>query len=248
LGQMPRAEREARAAAVLDLVGLTIFAGRYPHQLSGGQQQRVALARALAPEPSVILLDEPFSSLDAALRGSTRDEVRSILDRAGTTAVLVTHDQEEALSFGDRLAVMRAGHLEQAGAPEVVYREPKTAFVASFLGRTNLLRGEGRGGEARTALGDLPLTRAARGQTMVSLRPEQLAFAPLGEGATVRVIGREFKGHDLTFTCELMQQEALRLLVQADAACPVSVGDVVGLRARGAAVPLEASPGARTTR
>ena len=245
LGGLPRADREAQAAAMLDLVGLTIFASRYPHQLSGGQQQRVALARALAPEPKVILLDEPFSSLDAALRGSTRDEVRQILDRAGTTAVLVTHDQEEALSFGDRLAVMRAGRLEQAGAPEAVYREPKTAFVASFLGRTNLLRGEGHGAVARTPLGDLPLARAARGQTMLSLRPEQLAFAAVGEGTSARVIHREFKGHDLTFVCELLDGDGPRLLVQTDAACKVVVGDVVGLRARGAAVPLEASPGAR---
>jgi iron(III) transport system ATP-binding protein len=158
-----RADRERRAAEVLDLVGLTIFSGRYPHQLSGGQQQRVALARALAPQPAVILLDEPFSNLDAALRGATRDEVRQILKRTGTTTVLVTHDQEEALTFADRLAVMRAGRLEQEGAPETVYARPRTAFVATFLGRTNLLRGEGLGHVARTALGDLSLSRAGAG-------------------------------------------------------------------------------------
>jgi iron(III) transport system ATP-binding protein len=236
-----RERRERRAAEVLDLVGLTIFAGRYPHQLSGGQQQRVALARALAPQPAVILLDEPFSNLDAALRGSTRDEVRAILKRTGTTAVLVTHDQEEALTFADRIAVMRAGRLEQDGAPEEVYARPRTAFVASFLGRTNLLRGEGLGHVARTPLGELTLSRPARGQVMVSLRPEALSFRPGGHGVPVRVLQREFKGHDLTYTCQLLQGEGLRVVVQTGPECGVQVGDTVPLAAAGAAVPLEAS-------
>jgi iron(III) transport system ATP-binding protein len=240
-----RADRERRAAEVLDLVGLTIFSGRYPHQLSGGQQQRVALARALAPQPAVILLDEPFSNLDAALRGATRDEVRQILKRTGTTTVLVTHDQEEALTFADRLAVMRAGRLEQEGAPETVYARPRTAFVATFLGRTNLLRGEGFGHVARTALGELPLSRAVRGQVMVSVRPETLSFRPGGHGVPVRVLQREFKGHDLTFTCQVLQGDGLRLVVQTGPECAVQVGDTVPLAAAGAAVPLEASTGLR---
>jgi len=239
---MKRADREQRAAEVLDLVGLTIFAGRYPHQLSGGQQQRVALARALAPQPAVILLDEPFSNLDAALRGSTRDEVRAILKRTGTTAILVTHDQEEAMGFADRLAVMRAGRLEQEGAPETVYAQPHTAFVASFLGRTNLVRGEGLGATVRTPLGDLPLARTTRGQVMVSLRPEALVFRPGGHGVAVRVLQREFKGHDLTFTCQLLQGEGLRLMVQTDAECQIRVGETVPLAVKGVAVPLAASP------
>ena len=240
-----RAARERRAAEVLDLVGLTIFASRYPHQLSGGQQQRVALARALAPAPTVILLDEPFSNLDAALRGTTRDEVRQILKRTGTTAVLVTHDQEEALTFADRIAVMRSGRLEQEGAPEAVYARPRTAFVASFLGRTNLLRGEGLGHVARTPLGELTLSRPTRGQVMVSVRPESLSFRPGGHGVPVRVLQREFKGHDLTYTCQLLQGDTLRLVVQTGPECPVRVGDTVPLAVHGAAVPLEASPGPR---
>ncbi|MDZ7704785.1 MAG: ABC transporter ATP-binding protein [Trueperaceae bacterium] len=117
---MSRRTRLKRAKEVIEVVGLNIFSRRYPHQLSGGQQQRVALARALAPEPDLILLDEPFSNLDAALRGSTRTEVRRILKRTGTTALLVTHDQEEALTFADRLAVMRMGALGQLGAPDVI--------------------------------------------------------------------------------------------------------------------------------
>jgi iron(III) transport system ATP-binding protein len=236
-----RAARLDRAKAVMDLVGLTIFAGRYPHQLSGGQQQRVALARALAPAPAVLLLDEPFSNLDAALRGSTRDEVRQILKRTNTTAVLVTHDQEEAMTFGDRLAVMRAGHLEQAGSAETVYARPRTAFVASFLGRTNLLRGEGHGTVARTPIGDLALARPAQGQVMLSVRPESLHFQPNGNGVNVRVLQREFKGHDLTFTCQLTGPDALRLIVQTGPDCTVRVGDTVGIRVSTAAIPLEPS-------
>ena len=237
----PRERRDARVHELLDAVGLAGLERRRPHELSGGQQQRVALARALAPQPAVILLDEPFSNLDAALRGSTRDEVRSILKRTGTTAVLVTHDQEEALTFADRIAVMRAGRLEQDGAPEEVYARPRTAFVASFLGRTNLLRGEGLGHVARTPLGELALSRPAQGQVMVSLRPEALSFRPGGHGVPARVLQREFKGHDLTYTCQLLQGEGLRVVVQTGPECGVEVGDTVPLAAAGAAVPLEAS-------
>jgi len=240
--------RLAQADTVLDLVGLTIFAGRYPHQLSGGQQQRVALARALAPAPAVILLDEPFSNLDAALRGSTRDEVRQILKRTGTTAVLVTHDQEEAMTFADRIAVMRSGHLEQVGSPEGVYGRPDTAFVASFLGRTNLLRGEGHGSVARTPLGEVSLARPAHGHVLLSLRPESLAFGHDGNGVSARVTHREFKGHDLTYTCQLGDTERLRLVVQTGPECRVRVGDIVPLVVDGAAVPLESSSTTRHRR
>ncbi|MCH1927185.1 ABC transporter ATP-binding protein, partial [Shewanella sp. C31] len=134
-------DRLERARRALERVGMTLFQDRKPGELSGGQQQRIALARALAPGPKLVLLDEPFSSLDASLRATTREEVRKILKEAGTTAILVTHDQEEALSFADRLGVMRGGRLEQVGTPEEVYLRPKTPFVAQFLGRTNLLLG-----------------------------------------------------------------------------------------------------------
>ncbi|HET8984742.1 MAG TPA: ABC transporter ATP-binding protein, partial [Trueperaceae bacterium] len=183
LGALPRASRRKVAAEVLDLVGLTVFQSRFPHQLSGGQQQRVALARALATEPHLLLLDEPFSNLDAALRGATRDEVRAILKRTSTTAVMVTHDQQEALSFADRIAVMRDGRLEQIGDPVAVYHRPHTAFVAGFLGRTNLLRGTATGTTATTALGQVPLDRSATGRVVLSLRPEHLAFAQTMEAA-----------------------------------------------------------------
>ena len=248
-----RRARLRRAEEVLALVGLTIFSRRYPHQLSGGQQQRVALARALAPKPAIILLDEPFSNLDAALRGSTREEVRRILKETNTTTLLVTHDQEEALSFTDRLAVMRAGRLEQLGLPEEVYTRPRTAFVASFLGRTNLLRATGRGEVADTLLGTLPLTRPAEGNVLLSLRPEDLFFnlrdgvgdeARIDEGVAVSVVSREFKGHDLTYQCQVIAEPGevgKNLTVQTGPDCPVREGEVVRLKSRGPAVPLEGS-------
>ena len=237
-----RTERLERAREVLDLVGLTIFQNRYPHQLSGGQQQRVALARALAPRPEVILLDEPFSNLDAGLREATRDDVRRILADTRTTAILVTHDQEEALAFADRLAVMRSGKLEQIGRPEDVYSRPRTAFVASFLGRTNLLRAEGRGEVAETPLGQVPLVRPATGSVLLSLRPEDLAFVS-DRGQRVRVLQRQFKGHDLTFTCEMLDVpgDAPDIVVQTGPECEVREGAVVRIVPRAAAVPLQGS-------
>jgi iron(III) transport system ATP-binding protein len=250
LAGRPPAQRRARAREVLDLVGLTVFARRYPGQLSGGQQQRVALARALAPEPEVILLDEPFSNLDAALREGTRQEVRRILQRSGATTVLVTHDQEEAMTFADRLAVMRAGRLEQQGAPEDTYLAPRTAFVAGFLGRTNLLRGEAGGATVRTRLGELPLTREAHGPVLVSLRPEDLALRPRGEevghGLPVVVTERTFQGHDLILRCRLDDGAAAAeeaWVVRTGPGEPLRPGEPAHLLARGPAVPLESSRG-----
>jgi len=231
-------ERWARVEEVLGLVGLTVFKDRKPGELSGGQQQRVALARAIAPGPRLVLLDEPFSSLDAALRQTTRDEVRAMLKQAGIGAVLVTHDQEEALSFADRLAVMRGGRLEQTGTPEEVYLRPRTPFVAQFLGRTNLIPGEGRGGWAETPLGRLSLVEEAHGPVLLSLRPEGLGLAaPLGhlgerqlEGV---VVAREFKGHDLTYRVRLGSRE---LTVQEGPESPFRAGDRVRVLVRAKAV------------
>jgi ABC-type Fe3+/spermidine/putrescine transport system ATPase subunit len=137
---LPRDQRAARAAEVLELVRLGHLAGRYPHELSGGEQQRVALARALAPRPAVVLLDEPFSSLDENLRAQVRAELVGVLRETGTTAIFVTHDQTEALSIGDRVVVMQAGRIEQADTPYRVFEEPATRFVASFRGDADFLR------------------------------------------------------------------------------------------------------------
>lgn len=143
---VPRRERGQRVRELLELVGLKGYEKRKPHQLSHGQKQRVALARALAPEPEVLLLDEPLSALDAALRAELRGELRRILKERGTTSVYVTHDQEEGFSLGDRIAVMRAGRLEQEGTPQELYLSPRTLFVAAFLGRANLWAGKLRRG------------------------------------------------------------------------------------------------------
>ncbi len=144
-------ERLRRAGEMLELVGLSAQADRYAHQMSGGQQQRVALARALAIRPSVLLLDEPLSALDAKVRGQLRDEIRRVQLEVGITTLFVTHDQEEALAIADRVGVMRAGKLEQLAAPTTVYTEPATAFVAEFVGLTNRLAGIVRGGVWRSA-------------------------------------------------------------------------------------------------
>lgn len=242
LAGRPYGERLERAMKMLDLVGMRVFAQRAPQQLSGGQQQRVALARALAPEPEVVLLDEPFSSLDAGLRASTRAEVRDILRATGTTALLVTHDQEEALGFADRLLLMRAGSIEQQGAPEDVYREPVSSFSALFLGGTNLIRGEASGMTARTWLGELELTKEASGQVLLSVRPEQLSFAAAGAGGRVRVTSRVFHGHDLSFTCVNESGPGQQLNVRTGPEVAVQAGEVLSLTVSGPAVPLEASP------
>ncbi|WP_216329203.1 ABC transporter ATP-binding protein [Deinococcus aestuarii] len=246
LHTLPRPERLTRARETLALVGLTVFESRLPHQLSGGQQQRVALARALAPRPALLLLDEPFSNLDAGLRHATRQEVRTILRRSGTTALLVTHDQEEALAFSDRLLVMRAGQVEQIGPPHEVYTRPRTAFVANFLGRSNLLSGTASGLTARTALGTLPLAEAAHGPVLVSVRPEHLAFARAGEGGTpVIILAREYKGHDVTYTVRLGNQE---LLVHDASGEVRPEGGEVQVRVTQAARPVRAGePGDRSS-
>ncbi len=227
--------RLEQARAVISMVGLNIFEKRMPHQLSGGQQQRVALARALAPGPHLVLLDEPFSSLDAGLRESTRGEVREILRSSGATAVLVTHDQEEAMSFADQLLVMRDGKLEQSGAPENVYTEPRTAFVANFLGKTNLIAARVRGGIAQTALGEIRVANAD-GATMLSIRPEDLSFADIGMPA--EVIAREFKGHDVTYTVRIND---LTLIVQRPSPAKWQVGQSVHVQLEGQAVVVQGS-------
>jgi len=237
---LSKSQRIDRAREVMDLVGLTIFRERFPGQLSGGQQQRVALARALAPRPDLILLDEPFSNLDAGLRDNTRIEVGRILRASGTTALLVTHDQEEAMMFADRLAVMRAGRVEQFGSPEEVYSRPRTAFVAKFLGMANFIHGSARGNVAETPLGALELSQPANGAVLLSVRPEALVF-DRDAGFPVEVVSRAFKGHDLTYRCQLLGENGLSsepFLVQTGPNCDVKPGDRIRLRVFGKAVPL----------
>jgi iron(III) transport system ATP-binding protein len=230
--------RTARAREALDMVGLDGFEDRRPQHLSGGQQQRVALARTLAPEPDLILLDEPFSNLDALLREETRQEVRQLLKDKGISAVLVTHDQEEALSFADRLAVMRSGQLDQVGTPEDVYYQPRTLFVAQFLGRTNLLLSQAAGSEADTPLGRVRLNRDADGTVLVSLRPEHVTIAApeTADGPIGTIVDRAFKGHDITYRVSC---EGNEYLVHTDNRELYEAGDTVALQPLEPAVVLE---------
>jgi iron(III) transport system ATP-binding protein len=216
--------RDERGTASLRLVGLADKAERMPGTLSGGEQQRVALARALAPEPGVILLDEPFASLDAGLRGQLRGDVRRLLTDVGVTAILVTHDQEEALTFGDRVAVMRAGQIVQAGTPADVYARPATPWVARFVGEANLLAADfGRAG-AVTAIGPLP-AMIASGHGQVLCRPEQLAVSA---GGPATIVGASYFGRDTRY--EVAVPEAGVVIVRVPGAPDHAVGDDVLVR------------------
>lgn len=215
---LPRHKRGVFAEEVLCRTGMKEHLHSYPSELSGGQQQRVALARAIAPKPSVVLLDEPFSNLDAMLRDTTRNEVRDILRKAGMSAILVTHDQEEALSFADMLLVMNQGSIEQVGRPEEVYYRPGSEFVARFLGRTNLIQAIGHGSRTlETFFGALQADRPVNGSTTCCLRPEQLTLLPSDPGCATPadgvVIDRKFNGHDITYTVRIGDQ---RLVVHTD--------------------------------
>ncbi len=179
------AGRPGRVAQLLGLVGLEGAGHLYPHQLSGGMQQRVALARALATEPALVLLDEPFSSLDAALRAGVSTDVARVLAETGTTAVLVTHDQDEALSLADRVAVLRHGRVAQWAGPEDLYTDPLDPALAQFVGDANILEGTMEGGSVLTALGRLALSSPApaaaeNDRVVVLVRPEQVRLAASG--------------------------------------------------------------------
>ncbi len=195
-------KRDARVAEVLALTRLTGLEGRMPHELSGGQQQRVALARALAPEPLLVMLDEPFSNLDAALRAEVRSEMREILGAAGATAVFVTHDQTEAFSFANEVAVMFGGAIAQVAPPEELYHYPATREVAEFVGEANFMPGTAEGGRLMCALGEVPACGECAGRVEAMLRPEALRLRalPAGEdaktGVGATVLAREFYGHD----------------------------------------------------
>ncbi len=206
----------ARIREVLELVGLEGLERRRPHELSGGEQQRVALARALAPTPQVILLDEPFSNLDASLRVRVRQEMRAILVAAGVTALFVTHDQEEALSLADRVAVMRDGRIRQEGTPEEVYGRPTSHWVAGFLGDAEILPGHAEGGAVECELGRFPIPKDIEGDVDVVVRPESVALGqgpvpPRGDRSHEGVVvAREYYGHDQLVVVELPSGRKVR--------------------------------------
>jgi iron(III) transport system ATP-binding protein len=234
---LPRKAPAGRVQFALELVGLQHKAARYPHELSGGERQRVALARALAPEPAVVLLDEPFSSLDATLRAGLRREVELILREAETSAVFVTHDQEEALSLADRIAVMREGEVVQVGTPEEVYYRPADRWTAQFVGEVNLMQGVADEVGIATELGFFDLAApAGPGIVRVAIRPEQLELRPDEQG-NAEITDREFRGHDVLY--RLRHETGGTVLIQRPSVELYTVGTRVFVRpGRGAVAPL----------
>lgn len=242
---LAKAQRRHRVAELLEMTGLAKLGGRYPHQLSGGEQQRVALARALAPDPSLVLLDEPFSSLDASLRTSVRLDVARILNHAGTTTVIVTHDQDEALSMADQVAILRDGLVAQASAPEDLYTRPADARLAQFVGDANLLGGTVRAGCVETPFGPLGLVDGsslfADGTSVVVLvRPEQIHLVTgeaLGDGLALPglVLQCDYHGHD-TIVAVDAGEAGLPATINVRCMGPATVapGATVMMQARGA--------------
>ena len=204
LGSLPRPERKRHRQSALELVRLDGMERRYPHELSGGEQQRVALARTLAPRPVTILLDEPFSNLDAGMKAEMRREVGEILKESGATAIFVTHDREEAFAMADRVAVLQRGRLEQIDSPSALYHSPATPFVARATGACDFLPGRTQGGRAHTDVGSLavtdPVAALPNGTGVdVLVRADDLQLAPDPDGGAV-VLSREFRGDEVLLT------------------------------------------------
>lgn len=223
---------DARVKELLVLVGLSEFANRKPASLSGGQAQRVSLARALAPRPKLILLDEPFSALDAELRARLREDVKAVLKAENASAILVTHDQEEALSLADKVAVMREGRVIQAGSPTEIYNEPVDLGIATFLGDSILVDGKVEGGKVVTDLGKLSaLNSITDGQTgVVAIRSENFYLQPNPSGDS-EVIGRVFFGHDAVVE---VQTPKLKIRARSNGPFAPEVGMRVTVWVRGA--------------
>lgn len=234
---LPRPGRSTRVSQCLELVGLGGYERRMPHQLSGGQQQRVAVARALAPRPPLVLLDEPFSALDAALRADLRRDVRQALQEDGATALLVTHDQNEALSMADQVAVMRAGRILQSAPATEVYRRPSDPWVAQFVGEAMLLPATRSGaGRARCSLGEIDLLASAGAAPepemaserpiRVLLRPEQLMVVTAGEaGIDTTVTAIAYHGHDALVSVMLPDGTPGLVRTGDDVSAQVHVGE-----------------------
>jgi iron(III) transport system ATP-binding protein len=236
---VPRPERERRVEAMLQVVQLGGYGARYPGELSGGQQQRVAVARALVVEPEILLLDEPLSNLDASLREEMRFEIRRLHEQFGITTLYVTHDQAEAMVISDRVAVLREGRVVQAGAPRELFEQPRTRFVAEFIGKTNLIDAVADG-PASVARGGLRLRVAADGLTerapaVVSIRPHQIVLDPAGAGAPAgpnvlagSVIRASYLGDTVDYQVRLEGSDVV-LRVTGPAPARVRAGELVAV-------------------
>jgi putative spermidine/putrescine transport system ATP-binding protein len=243
--RVPRAERAERVRAALAMVGLAGYEERYPRRMSGGQQQRVALARALVIRPSVLLLDEPLSNLDAKLREGMQIELRQIQRTLGTTTILVTHDQNEAMSLSDRIVVMSQGRIEQIGTPQETYERPASAFVSQFLGKTNDFVAiiDRTNGPVRLVAGSwsAPAPAGLSGPVTISIRPERIGFAEAGVAA--KIVTRIFQGNHWLFQCEsecgpaivIRQNDGQTQPAEGEAVRLAWRADDMSLRARGAA-------------
>jgi iron(III) transport system ATP-binding protein len=257
---LPRnqAGRDSQIAALVEMVGLDAsMLPRRPDQISGGQQQRVALARALARKPRLILLDEPFSALDAGLRVSTRRAVADLLERSGVTTILVTHDQEEALSFADQVAVMREGRLAQVGSPRELYLRPLDAMIAAFLGDVILLPADVADGFAACAVGRISVDQDRRGPAQIMLRPEQISLdrkPPKPGDLRGRVTDIDFAGTFCTISVDLLageSQDATGFLrLRRSLVEPLDRGDIVRIKIAGPAhlLDVDTRSDARDTR
>jgi iron(III) transport system ATP-binding protein len=235
---LPRGERKG-VGEMVELVGLSGLDRRYPNQLSGGQQQRVALARALAIRPQVILLDEPFSSLDASMRTTVRRDVARILRESGTTTVIVTHDQDEALALADEIAVLRGGRIMAFDSPRHLYDNPPDSVAATYIGDANILVGERLGGVVRCVLGEVPAsddTPAADGRCHVLLRPEQLVLSRTERNGAVPATVDDFQyfGHDALATVTLDQAGSEVLMARVGGDLDLSTGQQVWVEVAGA--------------
>ena len=227
---VPRTERAERIRAVLAMVGLAGYEDRHPRRMSGGQQQRVALARALVIRPSVLLLDEPLSNLDAKLREEMQIELRQIQRTLGTTTILVTHDQSEAMSLSDRIVVMSQGRIEQIGTPQEIYERPASAFVSQFLGKTNDFAAtiDRTAVPARLVAGSwsAPAPAGFSGPVTISVRPERISFEDAGLNA--KIVTRIFQGNHWLFQCESEAGPAI-VVRQNDGQAQPAEGDAVHL-------------------
>jgi iron(III) transport system ATP-binding protein len=237
LAKLPKGERKERARQVLALVGLDNKAECYPHELSGGQQQRVALARALAPEPTIVLLDEPFSNLDSALKARLRHELGEIIRRTGTTAVFVLHDSDDALALGDRIAIMRNGTIWQDGTPQMVYACPRDGYVARIFGETNLLPAyrTPRGFTTPIGFHPSPVVNSEIGTVTIALYPDELEVTNTKEeGAPATVIQSIFRGSHQHLAVRIGEDTEMphQVVVYLDGCWPINAGAEIGIRIR----------------
>jgi len=213
-----------RVAEVLDLVELSHMKKRHPHTLSGGEAQRIALARALAPKPEILLLDEPFANIDASLRTALRADLRKILDKISLTTIFVTHDQEEAFVFGDKICIMNNGEILQFDTPTNIYRQPNSTWIAEFLGQANLVVGQAKNKIASTAIGEIPLSKKESGSVKVMIRPENLDLLAYGSWQIQNI---EYYGHDAMYTLENDTKQSIRVRVLQE---PIyKIGNKVGI-------------------